>query len=173
MLRLPVVFVGAAIGQVLFRKSSVLYNENKPIFPIVSKVIFLLVALSIIPFIIIGYFGPELFSFIFGERWEQSGLMAAIMIPWLMLNFIASPLSFLPILLGKQKAFFWVNLVGTSSMFLIVSIPYWGYFQLNFFDMLKLLSVSQTIVLSYNLIWLLWLARKADKKRGFITFSKE
>lgn len=164
MLRLPIVFVGAAIGQVLFRKCTTLMQERKPIFPMVFKIVQLLVAISIVPLFLIGVYGSDLFVFVFGQKWQQSGEMATLMIPWLMMNFITSPISHLPIILNKQRAFFLVNLVGTLSMLLIVSIPYWGIFDLDMYQMIKLLSFSQSAFLLYVIAWLLWLTKKADHK---------
>lgn len=164
MLRLPIVFVGAAIGQVFFRKCTTLMQEKKPIFPMVFRIVQLLVGISIVPLFLIGLYGSDLFVFVFGQKWQQSGEMATLMIPWLMMNFIISPISHLPIILNKQKAFFWVNLVGTLSMFLIVSIPYWKVVDINMYQMIKYLSLSQFAFLLYVFIWLLWLVKKADRK---------
>lgn len=163
MLKLPIVFIGAAIGQVLFKKCSVLIHEKKSVFPLVLRICFILIGLSVIPFMIISFFGPELFAFIFGEKWRLSGEMAALMVPWLLINFISSPLSHLPILLNKQKKFFWVNLVGTICLLLVVLFPYFGIISLNSLQMLNLLSISQSIFLFCVLIWLLSLAWKGKE----------
>jgi teichuronic acid exporter len=160
MLRLPVVFIGAAIGQVLFRKCTTLLQEDKAIFPLVMKVTLVLGGLSVVPFFLINIYGPDLFTFVFGAKWKESGEMATIMIPWLLLNFITSPISHLPILLGKQKSFFWLNVIGTASMLLVVALPYAGMTAIGFKEMLLLLSLSQSCFLLVVLIWLLYIAKK-------------
>lgn len=172
MLRLPIVFVGSAIGQVFFRKCTMLIQENKTIFPMVSRIIFILTGLSLIPLFLIGLYGSDLFIFVFGKEWQQSGEMATLMIPWLMLNFITSPISHLPIILNKQKPFFLVNLIGTLSMLFIVSIPYWKIIEIDMYQMIKLLSLSQSAFLIYVLVWLLWLTKRGDRKMKLLSVSK-
>jgi len=110
MLRLPIMLIGSSISQVFFNQISTLKNEKQVLFPKVKKLTFLLFALSIIPFSIVALYGEPLFAWIFGEEWREAGMLSEIMMPWLMLNFIISPLSIIPIVLGKQKAFFWVGL---------------------------------------------------------------
>lgn len=172
MLRLPIVFVGSAIGQVFFRKCTMLIQESKAIFPMVSRIILILLGLSLIPLLLIGLYGSDLFVFVFGKEWQQSGEMATLMIPWLMLNFMVSPISHLPIILRKQKSFFWVNLIGTLSMLFIVSIPYWKIMDLSIYQMIKFLSLSQSAFLIYVLLWLLWLTKKEDRKLELLSVSK-
>ncbi len=110
MLRLPIMLIGSSISQVFFNQISTLKNEKQVLFQKVKKLTFLLFALSIIPFSIVALYGEPLFAWIFGEEWREAGMLSEIMMPWLMLNFIISPLSIIPIVLGKQKAFFWVGL---------------------------------------------------------------
>ncbi len=163
MLKLPIVFIGSAIGQVLFKKCSVLINEKKSIFPLVLRVSFILIGISIVPFMLIGFFGPQLFTFVFGEKWKLAGEMASTMVPWLLINFISSPLSHIPILLNKQKKFFWVNLIGTICVLMVVLIPYLGIISITSLQMLNLLSISQSVFLFCVLIWLLSLAWKGKE----------
>ena len=66
-------------------------------------------------FTLIFFFGGDLFAFVFGEEWYQSGKLSEIMAPWLMLNFVLSPLSTIPLVLNKQGTFF---LLGLSASLL-------------------------------------------------------
>jgi teichuronic acid exporter len=160
MLKLPVVFIGASIGQVFFKKCTELLHENKLLFPLVLKICLTLFLVSIIPFGIILIYGKVVFEFVFGIEWRESGVLASIMVPWLLMNFLSSPISHLPILLNKQRSFFLFNLIGTLSMLIIVSIPYWngGYF--SFKEILSLLSYTQAFFLIFVLVWLFSIARK-------------
>lgn len=49
-------------------------------------------------------FSPSLFAWIFGEPWRAAGELARILAPLYFLNFIASPLSYVFFVAGKQKA---------------------------------------------------------------------
>jgi O-antigen/teichoic acid export membrane protein len=144
---------------VFFRQCTDLIHQNKSIFPLAGKVVLILAALSIVPFSIIGIWGKELFSFVFGAKWAQSGEMATIMVPWLMMNFLASPISYIAIVMKRQKSFFWINLLGTLSLIFVVSLPYIGSMHFSFYEILRLLSISQSIFLLIVLVWMLVVAK--------------
>jgi len=76
-----------------------------------------------------------------------------------MLNFITSPISYIPILVGAQKTFFWLNLVGTILMIIVVSIPYLFEINITFIHLLSILNVVQSIFLGLILIWIFKIAR--------------
>jgi teichuronic acid exporter len=113
MLKLPLILVGASMGQVFFNRCSTAFSEQQPIYPLLKKTTLLLTVLSIVPFSIIFFFGEEIFVFVFGENWAYSGQISEIIAPWLMVNFIASPISTVPLVIGKQRLFFWLGLVST------------------------------------------------------------
>lgn len=159
MLKLPIIFIGSAIGQVFFRRCTELLNENKSIFPLALRIVLILGGLSIVPFTIIAFWGEDLFAFVFGKQWAQSGAMAAIMVPWLLMNFLTSPISFIAIVMKRQKSFFWLNVIGTAALILVVSLPYMGFFHLRFYEVLRLLSISQSIFLVVALVWQLAIAK--------------
>lgn len=50
-----------------------------------------LAMIAIVPFLFVGIAGEWLFSFIFGEQWAASGVMAQILSPWLFTVFINAP----------------------------------------------------------------------------------
>lgn len=165
MLKLPIVFIGGAIGQVFFRKSTQLIHENKPVFPLALKVVLILGGLSIIPFALVAFFGQDLFAIVFGDRWAEAGKMAAIMVPWLLLNFLSSSISYIPVLMNRQRTFFWLNLAGTLGLIAVVSIPYWGNPEMGFYTLLQWLSISQTCFLAIILGWMLYIVKKERVKQ--------
>lgn len=62
-----------------------------------------LVMLGIGPSLVLLLFSPRLFAFAFGENWRAAGELAQILAPLYFLNFIASPLSYVFFVAGKQK----------------------------------------------------------------------
>ena len=48
-------------------------------------------------------YSPPLFAWVFGENWRAAGELASILAPLCFLNFIASPLSYVFFVAGKQK----------------------------------------------------------------------
>jgi O-antigen/teichoic acid export membrane protein len=63
-----------------------------------------LILLGLGPTIILLLFSPQLFAWVFGANWVEAGELAQILAPLCFLNFIASPLSYVFFVAGKQKA---------------------------------------------------------------------
>lgn len=113
MLKLPLVLVGASIGQVFYNRCSTMFANHEQIYPLLRKTTLTLTALSIVPFGIIFIFGQDLFAWVFGNNWSFSGRISEIIAPWLMVNFIASPISIIPLVIGRQKLFFWLGVLNS------------------------------------------------------------
>ncbi|MBL6660528.1 MAG: oligosaccharide flippase family protein [Crocinitomicaceae bacterium] len=111
MLRIPVMLIGASLSQVFFNRISKYFNEGVSIMPLFKKTVTSLFLLSIIPFLVIYLFGTELFIFVFGEQWMIAGQLSEIMAPWLMINFIVTPLSTIPLVFNTQRSFFVIGLI--------------------------------------------------------------
>ncbi len=72
-----------------------------------------LLLLGLGPSVALFLFSPSLFAWIFGEPWRAAGELARILAPLYFLNFIASPLSYVFFVTGKQK----VDLVWQVALF--------------------------------------------------------
>lgn len=64
MLKLPLVLVGASIGQVFYNRCSTMFSQHKPIYPLLKKTTITLSALSVVPFGIIQLAGFGLLPFL-------------------------------------------------------------------------------------------------------------
>jgi O-antigen/teichoic acid export membrane protein len=114
MLRIPAMLIGASLSQVFFNHISGKFNDGESILPLFKKIIGYLGLFSLIPFTVVYFFGTELFTFVFGEQWAVSGRLSEIMAPWLMLNFIVTPLSTIPLVFNKQKSFFLISILTSA-----------------------------------------------------------
>ena len=74
-----------------------------------------LLLLALAPSIVLFLFSPQLFSWLFGPDWRQSGELARILAPLYFLNFIAGPLSYVFFVAGKQK----IELLWQVALFLM------------------------------------------------------
>jgi len=125
MLRLPLLVIGQSIGQVFFNKCSSLINEGKSCYPLLMKTLKTLFLLSIVPFTILFFWGEPIFEVVFGKEWGESGRFASLLAPYLMLNFLVSPVSSLPLVLGRQKEMFMIGiLVGLFHLFIYGLLPF-------------------------------------------------
>lgn len=84
-----------------------------------------LVILGCGPALVILAFAPDLCAWIFGEPWREAGEFARILAPLYFLNFVASPLSYVFFVAGKQKAeLIWqVALFITTITIFIAPLP--------------------------------------------------
>ena len=171
MLRIPLMLVGVTLGQLFYNKESELYNQKKSIMPLLNKILLLLSALSIVPFSILFFYGEPIFIFIFGPNWGQAGGYSETMSVWLMFNFILSPISVLPLIIGKQKIAFLFGIISS----LIQILPLWllpikyGHSEKVFDFTLKIISCSQSAWLAITLVVFYSLAKKMSIKNSLTT----
>ena len=151
MLGLPIQLIGGAIGEVFKQKASQDYNELSNFNEIFKKTLKLLGIISILPFFIIVFWAPDIFSFIFGEDWIEAGDFAQILILMFILKFIVSPLSYSYFIIGKlQENLFW-HVIMLVNMLLIFLVGF------EFTKDYKLVLFAYS--LNFSLIYLLYLYR--------------
>lgn len=163
MLRLPLVLIGASIGQVFFQRCAEMINNGQNVLGVAVKSVRTLTLLSIIPFSIVFLFGEELFAFVFGENWREAGVYAEIMTPWFLVNFMASPISPLPLILKKQRNFFFLAMFGTALMLGTLFIPKWC-FDATIYETLYITSFSQAIYLVFVIFIIFGYAKKGKSE---------
>lgn len=165
MLRIPLVLVGSAIGQVFFQKCAQMVNEGKDIYPLALKSVRTLTLLSIVPFSVIFFYGEEMFAFVFGEDWRGAGTYSEIMAPWFLVNFIASPISSLPLILRKQKAFFKIAVVGSVLMLAALALPKLIY-DVSIETNLWILSLTQMVYLVFVIFKIFGFIRNTNLEKN-------
>jgi O-antigen/teichoic acid export membrane protein len=83
-----------------------------------------LLLLGLVPSLLLFLFSPALFAWVFGEPWRAAGQLAQVLAPLYFLNFVASPLSYVFLVAGKQKielAWQMALAVVTAGAFLLPS----------------------------------------------------
>jgi O-antigen/teichoic acid export membrane protein len=88
-------------------------NKGLNIRPAVLKIMGMLAAVGMVPFSLLVFFGESLFAFVFDSQWSEAGIYAAIAAPWLFFNFVVSPVSLIPAILGQQRTFLIFSLLFT------------------------------------------------------------
>jgi O-antigen/teichoic acid export membrane protein len=111
ILNQPARFIGQAVSEVYYRQASELNSQNKDLAELSFSVFKNLFILGIVPFVVTIFWGREIFSFVFSSEWEASGRIAAILSPWLLFEFAASPVSNILIIRKKLKYLFSINLL--------------------------------------------------------------
>jgi O-antigen/teichoic acid export membrane protein len=162
ILSLPISLIGQAIGQVFFNKCSNMVNNDESVFGLLKRTLSILGLISIIPFILLFFFGSELFSFVFGSTWETAGYYSEILSIGTFFNFLVSPLSNLPIVLKKQKQYFIIGLASSISQIIIIGVlpVIIGITNDAFAIIIYILSITQSIIFIFTAFVFLSYAKK-------------
>lgn len=158
----PVVMISSSISKVLYQRIAEKYNYGKYILPDIRKIVIKLVSFGIVPFIAVGILAPLIFRIVFGQEWIESGKMLQYLIPWLFLTYIASPISFIPDLLLKQKIALIIEICYFAARLSVLMI---GVLKNDLYLCLLLFGIVSFGFVGLNFSWYLYLVKKADKKR--------
>lgn len=164
MLKLPLGVIGQSIGQVFMNRCSELVHSGKSVLPLLRKTMLTLLLLSIVPFTLLFFFGEPLFGFVFGKEWGISGQFATIMAPWIMLNFVLSPVSAITLVLNRQKEAFLIGLLNTVGQLVIFGILPW-FLEILQKDFSFLLWISSGFLVIVHLLAGIMYFRFAGKHR--------
>jgi O-antigen/teichoic acid export membrane protein len=107
----PSKFIGQAVAEVYYRQASELNSRNEDISVLTFRTYKNLFLMGVLPFLAIMLWGQEIFSFIFGSEWVESGKIAAILCPWLLFVFAGSPISYTFLIRQKLRLSFLMNLL--------------------------------------------------------------
>lgn len=100
LLQMPMGLVNGALGQVFYQK---LANTRRgAMFGVVRNAIVRSLVIGLVPFALIWLLAPWLFPFVLGPDWGPAGQIARILVPWLYLNFVTSPISMLFLTVRRQ-----------------------------------------------------------------------
>ncbi len=159
---LPLALISVSISQVLFQDISVRVREKKTIEDVLKRIIKMLAVVAALIVLIGILFSVPLFTLVFGEKWELSGVMTTILIPAYGLRFLVTPLT---ITFNALEKIFWSSLWQLVYFVMICSL-----FFLDELSVTEFLYVYLIIdVIAYVIYFLLlrWQVRKYEKNRIF------
>lgn len=166
VLTMPSNLIGNAIGSVFLSTAPQAYREGT-LASLVKDLHSKLALVGALPLVLLVLFGPELFSYIFGENWRQAGVYAQWMAPWIYLQFQWSPLSMLASVLELQGAALIAQLVTFTVRFGVLSVA-WG---LGLTADYTIFLFSVVSVFAY-LIIMLWFIKKAGVRNTEVLMAK-
>jgi O-antigen/teichoic acid export membrane protein len=150
ILKKIIMLTSKSFGSVYYQKISEIKVTERNAFT--SKLIKNLSIIGILPFIIIAIGAPEIFSFIFGENWYNSGIYAQIMSPYLMIFFFLKPINGLYRVYNQQDKLFYFNIVNFIIFSGVVII---GGLMKDITLTIKLISISGVLVYGWIYFWIL------------------
>ncbi|HUX06943.1 MAG TPA: oligosaccharide flippase family protein [Acidobacteriota bacterium] len=127
VVKIPLVFVGHSIADVNFRKMATLIKEEPQRLPgFFFKVALMLLIIGFFPAAILILAGPFLFGLAFGQAWEISGDLAAIMAPWALCQFVSGSLNNIVFVIRRQELTLIFDVLSISGIALtyFVSMTY-------------------------------------------------
>lgn len=145
LLSMPMGLIGGAIAQVFFQRAA--EAKNKGTLPVVVGSVFLrLVAIGLFPLLLVMVIGKDIFSVVFGSQWAVAGIYAQILAPWIIFQFISSPISTLFSVLELQGTGLLFNsvLLGTRIATLVI-----GGFLNSILIALVLFSITGSMLYLY------------------------
>jgi O-antigen/teichoic acid export membrane protein len=109
VLQLPLAVIGTAVGQVFYARAS--RSSEDELRSTTSAVFRSLVVIGTGPMVLLAIGGDRGFALVFGDAWREAGRYAQWLAPWLLLVFVASPLSTVVFVLSRQREEFLFQLV--------------------------------------------------------------
>ena len=117
--RAPMAMLGASMGQVFQQRAAQCHHAGQPLRPLLIAQWRQLLG-WLLPMAAAIATAPWTFALVFGETWREGGQYALILLPWMAMNFLVSPLSQLPLLLGRQRGALVWGLAYQAAMLLPV-----------------------------------------------------
>lgn len=107
----PMTLLGGSIAQVYLSRAPAEYRAGT-LGEFTENIVEGLLKTGVGPLIFIGIVSPVMFPMIFGQSWVRAGELVALMVPWMVFQFIASPISMVMHVKGRQKEILILMLAG-------------------------------------------------------------
>ncbi len=155
---LPITIISQALFQFFSREFAKKIEKEKSAKRMFSRMIKTLLLISLVPFVLLIFFGPQLFGIVFGENWTESGKYAQILAPYMLMVFLVSPFTFVPIRLDRHLKSFTIEIINTVSRIAVLLAGA----QFSVYVALALYSIVGLITQGYLLSWIYSLIKKED-----------
>lgn len=100
---LPAAVVSGSVADVFHNRLSIAKRENPSSMPrLFRQTVLSLLLVSLIPSVMVSFFGVWAFERFFGAQWAMAGQIVSIMAPWMIMSMAVSPVSRVVFVLGGQ-----------------------------------------------------------------------
>lgn len=123
----PTLLIGSSVADVFYQRVNQGLHNGEKLTPMIIKTTVGLFLLGTPVYLFVVLTGPELFSFIFGSNWEQSGEYARWLAPWMLMALVNKPaVTALPVL-SAQGVFLVYTIVSIVGRTLAMWLGYHLY----------------------------------------------
>ncbi len=141
---MPIGLISSSLAQVFYAEIAYI-GKNNPleIKRLSKKLLKKLVLFGLAPFFIMAIFSPNVFPFIFGEKWIEAGSYVQILSVMYYFYFIILPFGRILEVLEKQREGLYLNIVRILIIISVFGAAY--YFKLNVYKTLLLYSLGSSL----------------------------
>ncbi|ASB50704.1 lipopolysaccharide biosynthesis protein [Alkalitalea saponilacus] len=165
LIKTPIGLISEAVSQIFFNKASETYNNEPSRFHELVKQTYIklfFLALTGFPLLFVStYF----FEYILGSEWTETGIYSRLLIPWLFLMFLNSPISSLIVILGKQRSLVIYDLLLLLLRLTALILGYHYFY--NIIYVLVLYSMVGMIFNSFLIFYFIKLSKQADQEHKY------
>ena len=115
LITLPVSIVASSIGDVYRQKASVAYREEGEFKSLFLRTLLVTIAIAIVPFTILYFIVPDLFSFVFGKEWRVAGEYAQVVTIAAFFQFVFTPVDKGALIVSATNYIFYWNVARLFS----------------------------------------------------------
>ncbi len=162
IIAMPINLIGTSVGQVFYQQALREQQETGRSVKTFKAVVSKLVMLSFVIFIPLYFVVEDIFAFVFGDKWKIAGQFTKILIPFIMMKFIVSPLSTINNIFDKQIA----SLIWQIGL-LIITLTVLVWTKVFYVDFQTFISFYAKIVSVYYLMMLPVLYNHSRGKNWF------
>ncbi len=157
LLQVPMALINTSLSQVFYQQMS----TTKPgqMFRMVRHGMVRSFLIGIVPFTVIWFISPMLMPWYLGPMWVDTGYIARILVPWLFLNFITSPVSLMFLVVKRQG-----TMLIFSTAYMVVPLVILSVSSHDFWTALTWMSWSMAAMLVVFMVMALWVARSWDRQ---------
>ena len=158
VLSVPITVISGSVYQAIYPKINNIFLEGQIVYPYLIKSILWLSVFGLLPTVTLIFFGKEIFTFIFGDEWEKTGIYVQFMSIALFFYYIVRPIfAAIPVLKLQRDLLVWevCDLILRSLIF------YFAY-KYNFNDLFVISLLS--IITSINILALMLYVLIKSKK---------
>jgi O-antigen/teichoic acid export membrane protein len=138
----PMTLLGSSISQVYMSRANDEMRAGR-LSQFTLGIMRRLAMIGVGPLILVGLLAPTVFPWIFGTEWHRAGVLVAWLVPWMVFQFVASPVSMVMFVVGWQKLLLSVRIVALLIRVCSVLVPAY------FFDhlyMVETFAVANAII---------------------------
>ncbi|NQT81076.1 MAG: oligosaccharide flippase family protein [Candidatus Aminicenantes bacterium] len=118
LLNMPMKLVGNSIGEVFFQRAS----QGKDVNRLLENLFTRLVLFGMLPLLLLGFIGEDLFTIAFGKNWSEAGVYAQILSFLIFMRFITIPASYLMLIFEKQEFSLFLNIIDVIIAVFAITI---------------------------------------------------